>query len=160
MSGDRVLGRDGLYDVFRLRAGVAYDGWNLVVTGWTETPGKILTEAMILPLDPGGVFHRVLHQYTDTDAEFALEQHRLTGINILEMLRREGGRGDEDCELVAQPVPSETLKRMWLAALVKPDDDPYRHVYREGLMQLARQTQCRALRAEMRSWMGGEVFGI
>jgi hypothetical protein len=140
---------NGTYKVWQVKAGIAYDGWLLVITAWPDADGRFLTEAMALPLDLGGSFFRVLHRYSDVSIDFVIEQHKLTGINIIDMNRRGGSRGDEDRPLQAIPLLDEELHRHWISALTQPADNPFRELYRSGVLQLAAQTQCPALREDM-----------
>lgn len=149
----------GLYRVYRVRFGVGYNGWYLVVA---VTPGDTAARIKFafLPLDPeASGLPRITPEFNAVNAQTGIWPlvfdselgHRITDLHHhIEAWGRERGISDQRRPEYSE-VPQRELRNLGLGTLPKPDDDPFLKVWRDGLDRLRGWTRCPALKEDLRS---------
>jgi hypothetical protein len=152
-SGDGgAVGRDGLFETYRVRSGLAYQGWFLVASVTPRPQGAAQIEIAFILLDAGGGSERPVPSRVVVGIdpvslwrELVDAQVTTTLATLHDMLgRRARDSGMPEPEKPeAEKVAAEELLRLFIGTLSKPDDDPFRLRWLEGLAQLRNETGCR-----------------
>jgi hypothetical protein len=145
---------DGLYRVYRVRFGVAYNGWYLVTA---VTPGDTAAriEFAFLALDPeASGLPRITPEFNTVNAQTEIWPlvlnselgHRITDLHHhIEAWGRERGIPDQRRPEYSE-VSQRELLNLGLATLAKPDDDQFLKVWQGGLDRLRGWTRCPVLK--------------
>jgi hypothetical protein len=158
-----ALGPDGLFEVHRVKSGIAYYGWYLVACVTPRTRGGAEIETAFLGLDPQvGPNPRPVPGRQVVGIGPGTPWRSLLDTQVDQALRTLHGMLDEWGRNAAMPDPAapkatkaspDDLRILYMSTIPMPEDDPFRHLRREGLARLRRETGCRALQHALDSFM-------
>lgn len=179
----KKLERSGAYEIYRIKYGVAYNGWFLVATATPQGHDRVVIETIFVPLDvpsakpPGTTPERRAivasmevwkHVLTEE-----VKQRTLDLVDRIEQAEPEKGlytrrkpevttlmeRDEHGNLLVEHPLNTEAarkaLRNLYMSTLPMPTDHPILKHQRGALATLRRVTSCPALHRDLDSiWPG------